>query len=378
MNRMIFISPFSLGTRGGGGLACLAYYNALRKVYPGDVELAQPEEACIGDFSNAIPIPARSRSQAILSGCMHRYKSFVKDFLKENGHKYTHAVLNGGFYFGDSISEFNKRGIKVVMIHHNYEKEYSVTNKTIFSLYGFFPYLVSRNEKRAYLKSDINCFLTKNDKDAFIQEYGTTDIPSFLISVFDCEHTAHVPSKESCSDKWVITGTLSDFQTYNSIMLFKEKFYPHLIELLPNHRLTIAGRNPGEQINSFRNQYSSSIVVLPNPENMDEVLDDNAIFLCPTSSGSGQKLRVMDGLRKGMPILVHEVSSRGYDMFFDSPFFKVYNDEDSFKKGVIDIINAMKRNTQYKEDIIALYNRYLSFEAGVDRFKLVIDELLSS
>ena len=357
-------------------MATLAYYNAICEVYPGVVDLALPEEDCKQSFSDAIPIPARKKIQALFSGCMHRYKSFVKEYLRKHHDEYSYAVLNGGFYFGDSIREFKEKGIKVIMIHHNFEKEYAITNKTIFSFFGHWPYFVVLNERRAYKNSDVNCFLTNNDKTAFLKEYGETDTPCFLLGVFDSHRIKHTPTKENSSNKWVITGTLSDFQTYNSIRIFKDKYYPYLLKLLPNHYLTIAGRNPGEQILSFQQQYGSNVIVVPNPENMDLVLNSNAIFLCPTCSGSGQKLRIMDGLRKGMPILVHEVSSRGYEMFFNTPYFRVYNDIESFVQGVHSIVTAMQSNTDYKEQIIDMYNNYMSYDSGVKRMRQVLNSIL--
>lgn len=370
--RILFISPFSLSNRGGGGLASLAYYNALAELFPGRLDLAMPEEGCTGSYKTTIPIPQRTRFKAILSGCLHRYKSFVRKYILEHECEYDWVILNGGFYFGDSIAFLKKKGIKILMIHHNFEKEYTITNKTILSLYGHFPYFVERNERMAYCGADINCFLTKSDQESFTKEYGECKAPCYWIGVFDPERLKYSATKDNDSRHAVITGTLSDYQTYNSIEIFEKNYFPSFLQRYPDTVLTIAGRNPALSVYRFQQDNEKHIRLIPNPEDMDEVLNENTIFICPTCSGSGQKLRIMDGLRKGMPILVHEVSSRGYEVFFDKPFFRIFNDTASFINGMGDIVRFITNNKDYKQDIIEAYVQSFSFEAGKKRMEQVV------
>ena len=113
--------------------------------------------------------------------------------------------------------------------------------------------------------------------------------------------------------------------------------------------------------------------IIPNPIDIEKEVVNNDIFVCPTCIGGGLKLRVMDGLKVGLPILVHEVSARGYDYFFTHDWFQIYNDKESFiaaLKQIKDIFKNIDSNI-----IIQEYNNYFSFEAGVKRLKYCLAKL---
>ena len=76
--------------------------------------------------------------------------------------------------------------------------------------------------------------------------------------------------------------------------------------------------------------------------------------------------RLMDGLRMGLPILVHKVSARGYNAFWDRPYFKIYDNRDSFKNGLNDLLKYCKDN--YEPTVIqGDYLLSFSFQAGCSR-----------
>jgi len=85
-------------------------------------------------------------------------------------------------------------------------------------------------------------------------------------------------------------------------------------------------------------------------------------------------LRIMDGLRLGLPILTHEKSVRGYESFLNKKYFKTYKDLDTFKKSFKDLMNLieMKKNDnfQIQQDYLDTY----SFNAGVKRFEKLLNQ----
>ena len=173
--RILFIATANIFIRSGGSLANLAYYNALRCIFPGGVDLAMPAEALESYKGDLTIIPIRNRSKikrlfGLLTGDIHRYKDFVNDIFATQ--HYDICVINGGQNAGDIIDICHKKNTKVIVMHHNFEREYQ---KTDFSNPLFrIPYLyyVKRNEKRAYLKSDVNCFISKADATLFAVAYG--------------------------------------------------------------------------------------------------------------------------------------------------------------------------------------------------------------
>jgi len=376
MKKILFLATYNLGVRTGGGLATLAYYNALNCLYPNHVDLMMPNEYCNGKYGNAIKVPSRSIIKVISSGSIHRYKSQMNDYLSQYAEDYDLCVINGGIYAGDMIGIIHHFGIKVLVIHHNFEREYQMDNNTPFALWGLSPFLVNINEKRAYLQSDLNCFLTLEDKEQFEKIYGARYDSNFVIHVFEPEtmqDSLIFNDKENCI---AITGSLDTVQTIVGIEDFRNNYLNIFKDLCPDWKVLVAGRNPGKKIIQLKDSMPDTVDVIPNPVDMSELLKKVSIFLCPTNVGGGLKLRVMDGLRMGIPILVHKVSARGYDAFFDKPFFKIYYDQKSFREG-LEALKDYCRTSCSNQEIYQTYMSEFGFEQGCIRIKSVIEKVLN-
>lgn len=368
MKRILYFAPMDMGKRHGGGMASKAYYDALCWLYPDRVDLMLPQEFCVGLYADAIAVPPRSRVRALLSGSLHRYRSFMCDYLQRNAHLYSVCVLNDGFRAGDMMDMIQGFGLKTLVIHHNFEREYHMGSKSIFTFGGHYAGLVVRNERSAYTKADVNCFLTEADVALFEQAYGKRE-HNYLLGVFEAEG-ARLPQQQEVKQEPLIaiTGSMDTAQTEFGVMDFREHYFPCLRELLPGWKVRIAGRNPSERIRAFAHENSSVIELIPNPEDMSEVVRPCSVFLCPTHVGGGLKLRVMDGLRQGLPVLTHRVSARGYDAFFGTPFFAAYDDEASFREGlrkVTELTLTLAERQQIQEH----YMQAFGFEAGVKRME---------
>ncbi len=214
------------------------------------------------------------------------------------------------------------------------------------------------------------------DQDLFSRNYGLVDIPSSIIGCYETEaiNMPHVKLTDSKSHIIAITGSMNTLQTLNGLRDFRDKYYAIFKELCPNWKIIIAGRNPVSEIMTFQKENSHNVDIIANPESMDDIINNSSIFFCPTNVGGGIKLRLMDGLKHGRPVLVHQVSARGYESLFNEPFFRVYHDEETFRSGLLDVLNYVK-NQNNPSDILQKYLDYFSFEAGTKRYAKVFETL---
>ena len=102
---------------------------------------------------------------------------------------------------------------------------------------------------------------------------------------------------------------------------------------------------------------------------MNEVVSQADIYLCATRTGGGLKLRIMDGLKNGLPVITHVCSARGFDIFENEVFFKSYSTPLEFYTSVLELMK-LKNN---KKDIQNIYKKHFSYEAGVDRLKRILE-----
>ncbi len=372
MKRILFLSTSDLSRRSGGALGTLAYYNAICKLYPGRVDLMMPEEYCVASFANAIKVPKRNTSQAILSASLHRYKSFLANYLRENKGIYDVCFLNGGIYAGDMMDMIHENDCIIIVLHHNFEREYQMDNKSLWTLKGMTPFLVIRNEKKAYFKADCNLFVSQEDKELFVLHYGNVETPSIVTGSFEPSENKLPIYEHSKKNIIAITGSLNTIQTMSGIKDLTNNYYNIILDVCPNWKLLIAGRNPNDEVYNLKSKNPQNIEIIPNPENMDDIFDGASIYLCPTNVGGGIKLRVLDGLKAGLPILVHKVSSRGYGYYYDKPYFKVYHDKESFRQGLNDLVQYCK--VDYNRNLIQTdFKNYFGFSKGCERLKSALE-----
>jgi hypothetical protein len=372
-DRILFIATNNLYLRTGGGLANFAFFEAIKKIFPEKVDIILPQEACEEIKENYFPVPRRNRLIALLSlftGHLHRFRRYVIKHIKKYPNMYKLCVINEGMYAGDMINYIQSMKIKVVVIHYDYSKEYHLDNKSIATFYGIFPYYVIRNERNAYYRADLNLFLTKADMVLFERQYGKSNGKRAVIGTFE-PFRRRLPIVENGNRLYtmVITGSLGSRQTECGIKDFYKNYYVLLRKEFPNIKILFAGRDPTKTIMSIVKKETDNMTIIRNPGSMEEIVRQGIIYYCPTNVGGGLKLRVMDGLRQGLPVLAHKVSARGYDVFFDKPYFKIYYDKESFKSGLVSLINLYNKNKIDGKQIQDDYKNIFDLESGCKRLK---------
>lgn len=375
MKRVLFIATTDINGKDGGGLGQKAYHASFAKLFPNQVDIIMPAEYVDSRYPNAMGAPKRGIMSCFLSGSIHRYKDYVDQYLREHVNVYSLCVISGGLYAGDMMDMIHSYGLKILVIHLNFEREYQMDNKSLWTFYGRTPFFVVRNERKAYKKADCNCFMSKADVELFEASYGHLEKPSVIVGAYEYEDLPNetpLVTKKEYKRCIAITGSLNTEQTIAGIRDFRNNYYKIVKETYPDWNIVMAGRNPSDEIMKFQKDNAGKIEVIPNPEDMKEIILNSDIFLCPTNVGGGIKLRVMDGLKYGRPILVHKVSARGYDSMFDCPFFKVYDDPTSFRKGLMELVEYIESNNDHNY-IRTKYLEYFSLSGGTSRFKSAIN-----
>lgn len=372
MRKVLFVTHHYLAGSGGGVFASRAYINAfcelsrsLTLLYPeknGEkAEGVNPEVECI-------PVPyAKPKIFKFLDlvlGRMHRYFGVFEKYLSSAD--YDTVVFDTSLVTWKNIDIVHKYGAKAITIHHNYQYEYSRdNNRGLVKLLTLF--WIKKYEKSAVLKSDLNLTLTSDDKSLLKEHYdpiGKSKIE--VLGVFEFERRdLPVVNNDAQSGRYVITGTLSALQTYKSLKSWIKDYYPILKNSVGFKSLTIAGKDPSEKLLKLCSQ--NGIFVVPNPASMDEVLNNADVYICQVSLGGGLKLRIMDGLRYGLPIIAHSVSARGYDSIINKCLFS-YSDYGSFA----DCLESVRIIEFDAEEIRKMYSAYFSFESGLERIKHIM------
>ena len=368
--KTLFITYHYLNGNGGGVFASRAYINAFAELSE-DMTLLYPmkegaEPESINPAVKSIPVwDNRSKMQkalGVFTGRTNRFRN-IERFIEDE--RFDIVVFDTSLVVHGIVDSFRKQGAKVVTIHHNYQYEYFRDNVGFpFRLPTLF--WSKRFESEAIRKSDLNLTLTDSDRQLLKKHYGTGKEIIEILGVFEYSHKFHSAYPDVCEPKFLITGDLGAKQTIVSLTSFLDNYFPLLEELFPGAILTLAGKNPSPELLRLANKYN--VQVIPSPGNMSPILASAKYYLCPISLGGGMKLRVMDGLSAGLPVVCHIVSARGYEVFIKTGEVLPYHDIASFREQMV----RLQSYSKTKQEAIELFEHCFSFESGCGRLSLLL------
>lgn len=383
MKKVLYILKHNPWDIGGGCYASAAYLNAFSEVFQGyEIDLflckeyvSSIDECDLERFSINVVVERSlfSKLLSFITGRLHRHTSAVRKLLAKDS-LYEYCVFDHSSISGTLVKHINSLGIQTITIHHNYEPTYFKDNSSNLIFRNLIYRQVVKNERIAFQYSKFNLFLTNEDYKTFVKAYGDISKYSTIVGSFEKVNVPSLNDKQNIDVanvdklKIVISGSLSNRQNIDGIRYFFEVLYSSIPK---EFEIIIAGKNPTSEIIDLIER-CDNVKLISNPENMSDVIQLADIYLCPARLGSGIKIRVMDGLRIGLPVLSHKVSSRGYEILEKNNFLRSFSTKEEFESQLNALIDSFQCKKVNRDKIKNLYLHNFSFDSGVAKLKLAI------
>lgn len=374
--RVLIVTYNYLSGYGGGAYGARAYINAFAALYD-DVTLLYPARfggEPISDIDSRIRgIEVVDHSSKLskafrlfVRGIPHRFEKPFRELL--NKERFDLVVFQNSKCSTGLIERVHKAGARVVVQHDNFEEEYTRDNTAPWMRPFLLPPVI-RTERKAVREADINLALTPADADILLRRYGKGMKGRMeLLYTFEYRPLPDRVPNAVLRPVFVITGNLGAQQTRDSLFPWLKEYYPLLMREVPDAELIVAGKDAGEDLRQCLDRLGVELV--DTPPDMSVVLDRARYYICPVNRGGGVKLRVMDGLRTGMPALVHRVSARGYESLDGLSVF-TYDSPDSF----VEAVWSMMTSTETAEHRQAAYRSHFAFESGVEHLRKIMAKI---
>lgn len=373
--RSLIVAYSEMNGNGGGIFATLAYANAMAALADETVFLFPSKDGKpdgrIHPSVRQIPVkdPASQLGKVrriLFKGVLHRFEEKLAELLEQE--HFDLVTFHNSKASRGLIDRAHAHGAKVVTVHNNYERDYTVDNEKWYRLPLVLPAAL-KSERESVLKSDLNLVLCEKDRELLCRHYDSgrkTRIE--VLGVFEYADREFPVREEVEEPVFVITGNLSTRQAEESLIPWMIDYWPILKEVRPAASVILAGKRPGTRLKTLA--VNRGIEVVDTPPDMDAVMARGQYYLCPTCKGGGVKLRVMDGLRRGMPVLCHEVSCRGYEPFREITLFP-YHDRPSFRLSLERMLSAGPDAAS----ALNLYQTHFSFAAGTARLGKLLESM---
>lgn len=381
MAKILYILKHNPWGIGGGCYACRNYLELFSEIFKDmhfDVLICEEylKDVKQKDFANCrfIPVAPRTRFEKYMSpltGVLHRHNGVAKRMIAENDYNY--CIFDHNSIAGSLVDNCRKAGIKTIVLNHNCEQEYFRDNNSKIKNLLLLP-VVRRNERHSYKECDYNIFLTEEDEATFKKLYGSSETKSIVGGCFlrkgEKINVEDDRPFDKENPKIVISGTMGNVQNLDGINYFLDELYRFVPD---NMSIVLTGRNPSVELKEKVAQYNN-VRIIENPENILDIVGQCDIFVCPTRLGGGMKLRIIDGLRCGLPVIAHKVSARGYIHFMKNGIVRQFEWPEEFKDCLEETLADIKSQRIDRYKIKGEAENFFCFDSAMNRVKKIIIE----
>ena len=218
-----------------------------------------------------------------------------------------------------SLAQYmDKRKMKTaltVLNHHNVEsdmmlrrarKENNLLKKAYFYLESY--------KLKLYEKNNIGEFrinVTCSDLDSKRIESISADIDTRVIpNGVDTTFFTIEDSTESDPYYIVFIGGMSWYPNRDAMMFFAGEAWPILKEKIPEIHMHVVGEAPPEELLELDRLYNN-YHIHGFVDDIKGIFNKAGIYVCPITDGGGTKLKILDALAMGKPIVANKIACEG-------------------------------------------------------------------
>ncbi|MFC1922182.1 glycosyltransferase [Chloroflexota bacterium] len=110
----------------------------------------------------------------------------------------------------------------------------------------------------------------------------------------------------------LFTGRMNYFPNVDAMQWFCKEIYPLVRQEIPEVTLSIVGREPLAEIQSLDSP--PSVVVTGEVDDVRPYFAQSSIFVVPLRFGSGTRLKILEAMALGLPVISTSMGSEGLDV----------------------------------------------------------------
>jgi polysaccharide biosynthesis protein PslH len=108
----------------------------------------------------------------------------------------------------------------------------------------------------------------------------------------------------------IFVGGLSWYPNASAIRFFLREAWPIISQKYPDIKLRVIGRRPPEDLVVLSSR-DPRIELLGFVDDIRPIVHGSSVYVCPIYDGGGTKLKMLDAMAMGMPIVAHPVACEG-------------------------------------------------------------------
>jgi glycosyltransferase involved in cell wall biosynthesis len=266
------------------------------------------------------------------------FKKLIGEFISINK---IDVIILESIYLAGYISTIRKcSAAKIIVRAHNVEYliwERLAKNETSFIKRLYFKKLAKdlKKEELKYLKlvDGLAC-ISRDDKLIFRENGIKTPMTTIFVAIDKQEK-----SMDYNADSFYHIGSMNWSPNLEAVNWLVSSIFPAIRKELPNAKLYLAGSFMPEE---FVTDNLKGIEVIGFVDDVSDFMTKKGIMLAPLKSGSGVRIKILEGMSFGVPIITTEIGAEGINGQNGTDLFISKNEED-FIKSSINLSNSKEK-----------------------------------
>jgi len=176
-----------------------------------------------------------------------------------------------------------------------------------------------------------------------------------LPNVIDCDSLPFRPPRGPVSRKIIFTGRYSYAPNVDGAIFFRKEVFPKIMRQIRDVSFWIVGANPSDKIKKLHD--GKQIFVTGYVKDMASYLRQAGIFVCPLRFGGGTRLKILEAMAVGLPIVTTGVGCEGLNVENGRHLF-IEDNPVEFARRVIEILNGEIDVSQMCQDARRFVERF--------------------
>lgn len=207
-----------------------------------------------------------------------------------------------------------------------------------------------RFEPWAVSQFDACVFVSQSDREAVLKAAGNPPLPTYVIpNGANPSSSSTSPRKvEKHANEFVLTfvGSLDYVPNIDGACWFARRILPIVRQAVPETKVRLVGRNPTKDVLSLRSL--PGLEVFADVPDVADFLESSDTIIVPLRAGGGTKLKTLEALASGKPLVSTSVGIEGLDLVPGRDLL-VADDETAFAQMIIEL----SKNTELRTSLAA-------------------------
>ncbi|HLZ22615.1 MAG TPA: glycosyltransferase family 4 protein [Ktedonobacterales bacterium] len=255
------------------------------------------------------------------------------------------VLVNGDFDIiqveSSQMTGFDYRSTKAPLLvdEHNIEYEllyrtFAIERSALRKFYNWVEYRKFRHEEQRSWKHSDGCIVTSDREETILRRYSPRTPTLVVPNGVDIDEFRPTPGARDANSV-VFVGVMHYRPNVDAALYFAREIMPRLLRERPNLVFTIVGGGPPDEL---RRLASKNIVVTDRVPDTRPYVARAGVIAIPLRMGSGTRLKVLEGLAMGCPLVSTSVGCEGIAIA-DGEHLLVADDPMAFARSVLQVLD---------------------------------------